>query len=125
MTVRGIRVSAILLLVIAVIAGAGLAAAIRSGPKPLQGPRKCLATSIEAGAGTLLLGFLAGWLPRWSNSLFATLLLAWVANVTAAAVLGWKDDRRLFGRLAVGAHVILVAWVIGEFVYFVCCDPSD
>jgi hypothetical protein len=125
MTIRGLRVSAILLLTIAVIAGVGLAAAIRSGPKPLEGLRKWLATAIEAGAGTLSLALLSGWLPRWSNLLFPALLVAWTANVAAAVVLGWKDDRRLFGRLAVAAHVLLVTWVVGEFVYFICCDPSD
>jgi hypothetical protein len=125
MTVHGVRVSAILLLAMAAIVGVSLAAAIRSGPKPLQGARKWLATSIEAGAGTLSLGFLVGWLARWSNAVFTTLVLAWVANVTAATVLGWKDDRRLFGRLSVAVHLILVAWVVGEFVYFICCDPSD
>jgi hypothetical protein len=59
-----------------VIAGASLAAAIRSGPKPLRAPRKWLATSIEAGAGTLSLGIVLGWPAQWSRSLFGTLAFA-------------------------------------------------
>jgi hypothetical protein len=125
MTLSGTPFRIIFFLATSGMLGVSLAVVILSGPKPLRGPRKWLATAIEAGAGTLSIGVVLGWPAPWSPSLFGMLAVAWAANVTAAVILGWRDDRRLFGRLAAAAHVLAVAWLVSEFVYFLCCDLQD
>jgi hypothetical protein len=46
-------------------------------------------------------------------------------RVFSGALCSMEDDRRLFGRLTLAAQVILVAQLVNEFVYFLCCDPND